>query len=164
MGSGRITPVGGLTYLDANGQLTTEGPDVCDIKSRLRELDPGLNAYYDEDQEEWIITWFDPKKNQDTLILTCGDLSEGWDAIQRARNDRPGALTGDQMATKLEKEQDADEEKDMDGFRQIAGDAAERLGHALQKDGFLDHEDIWGVPTKPALSRKANQVRDRLPS
>lgn len=163
MGSGRIVPVGGLTYLDANGHLTNEGPDVCDIKSRLRELDPDLSAYYDEVQQEWIVTWFDRKKNQDTLILTCGDLSEGWDAIQRARNDRPNALTGDEMATKLEREQEADEEKDMHSFRQIAGDAAERLGHALQKDGFFDHEDIYGVGAKPALSRRANQVRDRRP-
>jgi hypothetical protein len=164
MGSGRIVPVGGLTYLDANGQLTNEGPDVCDIKSRLRDLDPDLSAYYDTVQEEWIVTWFDRKKNRDTLILTCGDLADGWDAIQRARNDRPNALTGDQMAAKLEKEQDADQDKDMDAFRQIAGDAAERLGHALQKDGFLDHEDIYGVATKPALSKKANSVRDRRPS
>jgi len=164
MGSGRIVPVGGLTYLDANGQLTTEGPDVCDIKSRLRELDPGLSAAYDTVQREWIISWWDPVRNQDTLVLTCGDLAEGWEAIQKARNDRPGALTGDEMATKLEKEQEQDEDKDMDAFRQIAGDAAERLGHALQKDGFLDHEDIYGVATKPALSRKAGQVRDRRPS
>lgn len=164
MGSGRITPVGGLTYLDANGHLTNEGPDVCDIKSRLRELDPGLRAYYDEPQEEWIIVWWDPKKQQDTLILTCGDLSEGWDAIQRSRNDRPGALTGDQMATKLEQEQDEDKEKDMDAFRQIAGDAAERLAHALVKDGFHDHEDIYGVKPRPNLAAKANSVRDRRPS
>jgi hypothetical protein len=163
--SGRITPVGGLTYLDANsGRLTTEGPDVCDIKARLRELDPGLSAAYDEVQEEWIITWWDPKRNQDTLILTCGDLAEGWDAIQRARNDRPGALSGDQMTTKLEKEQDADQEKDLDQFRETAGDAAERLMHALKQDGFYDHEDIYGVATKPTLSHKANQVRDRRPS
>lgn len=161
MSSGRIVPVGGLTYLDANGRLTTEGPDVCDIKSRLRELDPNLSAYYDEVQEEWIITWFDSKRNRDTLVLTCGDLAQGWDAIQRARNDRPGALTGDQMATKLEKEQEADQEKDMNAFRQIAGDAAERLAHALEKDGYFDHEDIYGVRPKPALSAKANSVRNR---
>ena len=53
--SGRIVPVGGLTYYDANmGRLVTEGPDVCDYKSRLREIDPTLNAYYDVEQEEWI--------------------------------------------------------------------------------------------------------------
>lgn len=161
MGSGRVTPVGGLTYIDANGHLTTEGPDVCDIKSRLRELDPDLSAYYDELQGEWIITWFDRKRNQDTLILTCGDLTQGWEAVQKARNDRPGALTGDQMATKLEKEQEADEEKEMQKFRDIAADAGERMVHALKKDGFHDHEDIYGPRAKPALSSKANSIRDR---
>lgn len=161
MGSGRVTPVGGLTYIDANGHLTTEGPDVCDIKSRLRELDPDLSAYYDELQGEWIITWFDRKRNQDTLILTCGDLTQGWEAVQKARNDRPGALTGDQMATKLEKEQEADEEKEMQKFRDIAADAGERMVHALKKDGFHDHEDIYGPSAKPALSSKANSIRDR---
>lgn len=161
--SGRVVPVGGLTYIDANGRLTTEGPDVCDIKSRLRELDPDLSAYYDEEQKEWIITWWDAKKNQDTLILTCGDLSEGWEAIQKARNDRPGALTGDQMASKLEKEQEQDEEREMDKFRETSADAAERFIHALNKDGFYNHEDIYGPRVRPATSAKANSIRDRRP-
>lgn len=166
MSSGRIIPVGGLTYLDANtGRLTTEGPDVCDVKSKLREIDPDLSATFDLVQEEWLISWFDHKKNQDTLILTCGDLSEGYDAILRARNDRPGALTGNQMADKLEKEQEAEEEKNMKAFRDIAGDAAERLQVALRKDGFFDHEDIYGAaPKRKHLSAKANSIRDRRPS
>lgn len=162
MGSGRVVPVGGLTYFDANtGRLTTEGPDVTNVKARLRELDPNLNAHFDIVDEVWCITWFDHKKNQDTLVLTCGDLEQGWDAIQRARNDRPGALTGDQLATKLEKEQEAEEDKNMSQFRQIAGDASERLYHALQKDGFFDHEDIYGTKPKKSLSAKANSIRDR---
>lgn len=162
MGSGRIVPVGGLTYLDANtGRLTTEGPDVCDVKSRLREIDPDLSAYYDEVQEEWVVTWWDAKKNQDTLILTCGDLTQGYEAILRARNDRPGALTGDQMADKLEKEQEQEDERDMDKFRNIAGDAAERMYHALKRDGFWDHMDISGPRTRPAASKRANMIRDR---
>lgn len=163
MSSGRVVPVGGLTYLDANGHLTTEGPDVCDYKSRLRDIDPDLSAYYDEFQEEWIVTWFDHRKNQDTLILTCGDLAQGYESILRARNDRPGAETGNHMATRLEKEQEAEEEKEMSKFRDIAGDAAERLQVALRKDGFFDHEDIYGAAPRKKFSRAANSIRDRRP-
>lgn len=158
--SGRIVPIGGLTYPDANtGRLITEGPDVCDYKSRLREIDPALSAYYDTVQEEWIVTCWNDKKNQDELVLTHTDLAVAYEMTLRARNDRPGALTGDELATKLEREQEAEEQRAMAKFRDIAGDAAERLRHGLQKDGFFDHENIYGPRMKPALSARAASIR-----
>jgi hypothetical protein len=160
MSPGRIVPVGGLTYPDANtGRFITEGPDVCNYKAKIRELDPGLDCHYDQIDEEWVITWWDERKKQDMLVLTCGDLAQGYDAVCRARNDRPGALTGDQLSRKLEKEQEAEEEKNLHAFRQIAGDAAERMIHALKKDGFFDHENIYGPKEKPALSARASSIR-----
>ena len=157
-----ITPAEGLSYYDVNiGRVVTEGPDVCGYKNRLRELDPTLNAYYDPVQEEWIVTFWDDVKKQDTWILSDEDLARAYERVCRARNDRPGALTGDELATKFEKEQEAVEEENMRNFREIAGDAAERLTHALEKDGFFDHEDIYGPKPNPYLSAKANSVRDR---
>lgn len=158
--SGRIVPVGGLTYFDANmGRLVEEGPDVCDYKSRLRAIDPALDAYYDTEQLEWIVTCWNPKTNQQELVLTDPDLALAYEKTLRARNDRPGALTGDELATKFEKEQQAEEEKNLDKFRNIAGAAAERLTHALSKDGFFDHENIYGPKEKPALSARAASIR-----
>jgi hypothetical protein len=158
--SGRIAPVGGLTYFDANmGRLVTEGPDVCDYKSRLREIDPTLNAYYDTEQQEWIVTCWNDKRNQEELVLTHPDLAKAYEMTLAARNDRPGALTAEQLASKLEKEQDAEHEKTAVKFRNIAGDAAERLTHALEKDGFFDHENIYGPKMKPALSARAASIR-----
>jgi len=163
---GRVVPATGLTYYDVNmGRLVTEGPDVCNYKSRLRELDPTITAYYDEQQEEWIITYWDEQKNQDTFLLSSPDLALAYDVVCRARNDRPGALTGDELATKFEKEQAAVEDENMKSFRNIAGDAAERLTHALKKDGFFDHENIYGPKVKPGLSAKAGSIRgDRRPA
>lgn len=163
--SGRIVPVGGLTYYDANmGRLVTEGPDVCDYKSRLREIDPTLNAYYDTVQEEWIVTFWDDKKNQETFLLSHPDLALAYEMTLKARNDRPGALTGDQLSDKLEREQDDVEKASNERFRNIAGDAAERLTHALKKDGFFDHENIYGPKMKPALSARAASIRSERTS
>ena len=162
---GRVIPVGGLTYYDANmGRMVTEGPDVCDYKSRLRELDSSLSAYYDQEQKEWIVTCWNEKLSQDEFILSDPDLAVAYERTCRARNDRPDALTGDELATKFEKEQKAVEEENMDKFREIAGDCAERLTHALGKDGFFDHENIYGPKVKPGLSARASAIRgDRLP-
>lgn len=157
---GRVIPVGGLTYFDANmGRIVTEGPDVCDYKARLRELDPTLSAYYDQMQEEWIVTFWDEKMSQDTFVLSDPDLGIAYERTCRAKNDRPGAMTGDELATKFEKEQEAVEDENMQKFRNIAGDCAERLTHALQKDGFFDHENIYGPKPKPALAARATALR-----
>lgn len=164
--SSRIVPVGGLSYLDANlGRVVTEGPDVCRYKSRLKEIDPALNAYYDTVEKEWIVTWWNPKKNQEELVLSNPDLAVAYKMTLKARNDRPGALTGDELATKLEREQDDVQEASDQRFRNIAGDAAERLTHALKKDGFFDHENIYGPKAKPALSARAASIRrERRPA
>lgn len=163
--SGRIVPVGGLSYVDANlGRVVTEGPDVCGYKNRLREIDPALSAYYDTIQEEWIVTFRNDKTGQEEFVLADPDLALAYESTLRARNDRPGALTGDELATKFEKEQKQEEEKNLDKFRSIAGDAAERLTHALKKDGFFDHENIYGPKEKPVLSARAASIRgERVP-
>jgi len=151
----------GLSYFDANeGVLVTEGPDVCDYKSRLRELDSDLSAYYDRVQEEWVVTWWNDKKHQEEFILARKDLAEAYEAILNARNDAPHSETADQMHERLIKEQEALREADMDVFRNISGDAAERLMHALKKDGIMDHENIYGPKSNPRLARRDVRVRE----
>jgi hypothetical protein len=140
--------------------LTTEGPDVCDYKTRLRELDSDLNAYYDQVQEEWVITWWNEKKNQEEFVLARDDLIVAYNAVVAARNDAPGAETADAMHRRLIKEQEQLREDDMDDFREISGDAAERLLHAFKKDGILDHENIYGPKAKPHLARRDVRIRE----
>lgn len=151
----------GLSYFDANtGVLTTEGPDVCDYKTRLRELDSDLQCYYDQVQEEWVITWFNAAKNQEEYVLARPDLIEAYNAVVAGRNDAPGAETAEQMNNRLIVEQEELRDSQMDGFRQISGDAAERLVHAFKKDGILDHENIYGPKPKPHLARRDVRIRE----
>jgi hypothetical protein len=149
----------GVSYFDHNmGCLVTEGPDVCDYKSRIRELAPGiLDCYYDTVQQEWIVTQKTDK--QEEFLLADTDLARAFERVQAARNDRPGAETGEQMSARLEKEQAALREQEMQGFREIAGDVGERLIHAFKKDGILDHENIYGPKPKPHLARRDVRVR-----
>jgi hypothetical protein len=157
----RIVPPRGLSYFDANlGRLVEEGPDVTDAKSRLREVDPDLDAYFDTVQGEWIVTWFDRKKNKDNFILSDKSLEVAYNKILKARNDAPGAETGDQLSDRLEREQEQLREKDMDAFREIAGDVGERLIHAFKKDGILDHENIYGPKPKKHLARRDVRIRE----
>ncbi len=157
---GRIQAPRGLTYMDANlGRLVEEGPDVTDAKSKLRELDPDLSAYYDTVQNEWIVVWFDRKKNQDTFVLSDEHLERAYQRTLAARNDAPGAETGDQFHARLEREQEELREKDLDSFREIAGDVGERLIHAFKKDGILDHENIYGPKPRKDLARRDVRIR-----
>lgn len=155
----RVSARPGLTYFDANmGRLVTEGPDVCDYKSRIRADWPELDCYYDVVQEEWIVTQKD-QKGQETFILADQDLARAYKRLQRARNDAPGAMTATQLNEWLEREQDKLREKDMEGFREVARDAAERLMVAFRKDGILDHENIYGPKPKKHLHQRDVRIR-----
>lgn len=152
----------GVSYFDHNlGTLVTEGPDVCDFKSRIRELAPGiLDCYYDTVQKEWIVTQ-KTEKNQEQFLLADEDLGRAYERIQKARNDAPGAETATQMSDRLEREQAALRDEEMQGFRDIAADVGERLIHAFKKDGILDHENIYGPAPRKNLARRDVRVRDR---
>jgi hypothetical protein len=151
----------GLTYMDANlGRLVEEGPDVTDAKAKLRELDPDLSCYYDTVQFEWVVVWWDDRKKQDTFILSDENLERAYQRVLKGRNDAPGAETGDQMAARLEREQDQAKDAEMDTFRNISGDVAERLIHAFKKDGIHDHENIYGPKPRKWAARKDVRVRE----
>jgi hypothetical protein len=149
--------------MDANlGRLVEEGPDVTDAKSRLRELDPDLSCYYDTVQEEWVVVWFNRKKNRDDVYpLRMSHLERAYQRCRRGEMMRPGAETGDQMAARLEREQEQAKDAEMDVFRQMSGDAAERLIHAFKKDGIHDHENIYGPKPRKWAARRDVRVRER---
>jgi hypothetical protein len=153
---------GGLSYVDANlGQVITEGPDVYEFKTRIRELAPGeLECYYDTIQEEWIVTQKNHVTEEETFLLADEDLGRAYERVQRARNDAPHAETADQMSDRLEKEQEQAKDAEMHGFREIAGDAAERLMVALKRDGIYDHENIYGPAPRKAAARRDVRVRE----
>jgi len=162
MSSVRAAARPGLTYMDANlGRLVEEGPDVTDAKAKLRELDSDLSCYYDTHQKEWIVVWWNEKKKQQEFILSDRHLERAYQRTLKGKNDAPGAETGDQMAARLEREQDAAKDAELDGFRDISGDAAERLIHAFKKDGILDHENIYGPKPRKWAARRDVRIRDR---
>lgn len=161
MSSVRVVARPGLTYMDMNlGRLVEEGPDVTDAKAKLRELDPDLSCYYDSAQEEWIIVWYNPKKNKEEFILSDRHLERAYQRTLKGKNDAPGAETGDQFAARLEREQDKAKDAEMDVFREMSGDAAERLIHAFAKDGLHDHCDIYGGSAGQSRKRKWASRRD----
>lgn len=152
----------GLSYFDANlGRLVTEGPDVCDFKSRLRELgSPGeLDAYYDVVEKRWIVTAKHVLTGTEYFVLADADLGKAYERVQKARNDAPGAETADQFSARLEREQDEAKDAEMDVFREISGDMAERLIHAFKKDGIHDHENIYGPKPRKWAARRDVRVR-----
>lgn len=158
---GLARPARGLTYYDANmGRFVEEGPDVTEAKVKLRELDSNLSAWYDREQLEWHVTWWNEKLQQDEWILSDRDLESAYQRMLKARNDRPGAETGNQMDDRLAKEQKKQEEKEMEVFREIAAEGAERLAHAFAKDGLHDHENIYGPSPRRDLARKDVRVRE----
>lgn len=161
MSSVRVVARPGLTYMDMNlGRLVEEGPDVTDAKAKLRELDPDLSCYYDTAQMEWIVVWKNVKKNREEFILSDRHLERAYQRTLKGKNDAPGAETGDQFAARLEREQDAAKDAEMDGFREISGDVAERLIHAFKKDGLHDHDDIYGGGGGQTKKRKWAHRRD----
>lgn len=154
-----IPPVGsGLSYLDVNGHLVTEDMDVCDYKARLREIDPTLAAYFDEEQEEWIVTARD-SSNTEYFILADRDLGRAYEGVLLARNDRPGALTGNQLDDKLAADQKRAQFDDNQAFREIGEELGERLLHAFKKDGILDHDNIYGPKPRRHLARRDVRIR-----
>lgn len=162
MSSVRVAARPGLTYMDTNlGRLVEEGPDVTDAKAKLRELDPDLSCYYDTVQNEWIIVWWNAKLNRQQFILSDRHLERAYLRTKKGKNDAPGAETGDQMAARLEREQDRAKDAEMDIFREMSGDAAERLIHAFKKDGLHDHCDIYGAKPKKWAARRDVRVRER---
>jgi hypothetical protein len=156
-----VRPAPGLTYMDANlGRLVEEAPDVCDFKARIRELAPGvLDVYFDSYDEDWIVT--QREGEQESFLLRDKDLGRAYQRVQRARNDRPGAETAEQLLRRLDREQEQLQKDNLAPMMDVAGDAAERLIHAFRKDGILDHDNIYGPKPRPGLARR--DVRNRGP-
>jgi hypothetical protein len=145
--------------MDANlGRLVTEGPDVCDYKSRIRQRWPECSTYYDTWDKEWVVTATD-KRGTEYFVLADKDLANAWHRLEKADNAAPGSLDAFQLNEFLEKEQERLQDEDMQAFRDIAGDAAERLSHALKKDGIHDHENIYGPKPKRHLAQRDVRIR-----
>ncbi len=157
--SRRIVPQqAGLSYVDVNkGRITTEGPDVLDLKRQIRELWNGtLEAYFDWEQREWIIVENRLDGVQD-LVTTCKPHQFNDRLLDRLR-EAANTTTVEAMnyvdAFNEKREAELDKE-----FYEITGDAGERLMHAFKKDGLYDHCDIYGGSTKKSRRYAGKGVR-----
>lgn len=143
----------GLSYFDANlGRLVTEGPDVVDIKSRIRERWPNLNTYYDTVDRVWCITQT-CEDGTERLFMLRPVLSEQT-LMDIAKADPTNRNFQDPLKAIDDHNAHVDRERDRE-LEEIAGDFGERLIHALKQDGFYDHENIYKVKPKPHMRRRA---------
>ncbi len=144
MSTKRIVPQRpGLSYVDANsGRITTEGPDVLDIKSRIRDLWGGtLEAYFDWHQMEWIVVE-NCLDGQQRFVLACKPREFTERLVDRLR--AAGNTTTVEQMNIVDAHNERLEKLHEDRLMETTGDAAERLMHAFRKDGLYDHCDIYG--------------------
>lgn len=140
----------GLTYLEANsGRLITETAEILDLKAEIRSRWPNLDVYFDQEERLFIVTqtvdglekfvMSRPYCNDKLLmdIAKCDPANPNYvDPIEAV----------DAHNAKIERAQEYE-------LEQISGDFGERLIHALKKDGFYNHEDIFGAKPKSQALR-----------
>lgn len=135
----------GLNYYDVNRHCLVEvSGEVLEYKRQIEERWPGLiEVYFDKDKLKYVVT----QKNDGvwTLLFETDRLNEG--TISRIA--RAEGLGGDELLKEIDTHNKAIERDRDRKFEDQIGDFGERFMHALKKDGFRDHEDIFGVPNRP---------------
>lgn len=143
----------GLSYYDANeGRLVTETAELVDLKGRIRERWPSLNIYFDKHQNEFVVTQLSVVDGVERFVLSrpyCDDriLVDISKTDPDHRNYVDPEKSIDDHNASVERERDRE-------IEEIAGDAGEKLIHALKKDGFYNHESIDLKP-KPHLAQRS---------
>lgn len=149
----------GLSYYDANeGRLVTETAELVDMKARIRSRWPNLTIYFDKHQNEFVVTQLSIVDGVERFVLArpyCDDRIlldiAKTDPDHRQYVDPEKAI--DDHNASVERERDRE-------IEEIAGDAGEKLIHALKKDGFYNHESIDLKP-KPHLAKRSINAGQR---
>lgn len=147
----------GLTYFEANrNRLVEIEGDVLDIKGKIRAVWPDVhfNIFYDDWEKKWVITQVG-EDGTERLVLTADALDQRIiDRLHAGRPDREGNILDD-----LDKENAEIERANERRFENQVGDFGERFAHALRKDGFDHHDDIYGSRNNKKKRRRV--VRNR---
>jgi hypothetical protein len=135
----------GLSYFEANsGRLITETAEVLDAKAEIRKRWPNLDVYFDHETNEYVVV---QKITEQGVEVERAFLNRPYcgqrlmDEITKADPTSSHFVDPEQAVddhnAKVERERDRE-------LEEISGEFGERLQHALKKDGFMDHEDIYG--------------------
>jgi len=148
----------GLTYVEANsGRLVTETAELLDAKAEIRERWPDLDVYFDHFERVFVVVqkvWSPEHQcHIERAFMSrpyCGDklIEDIIKADPTSSHFVDPEKAVDDHNAKIERDREREVED-------IAGDFGERLIHALKKDGYMDHEDISGVPVRPELAQRA---------
>ena len=124
--------------MDANsGRLVTYGPDVLDVKQEIESRWDSLSVFFDTIDEIWVIVEH-CKDGVDRLVFDTPVLSmETVERIQRAQSNTE--LDVDKLLRQIDSHNEKLERDQERKFEDKIGDAAERLMHALRKDGVIHY-------------------------
>jgi hypothetical protein len=151
-----------LTTIE-NGRFVSYGPDVLEMKRRIEERWPELECVFDQVDLEWTI--LEHTKEHGTKLALGQTFKARDDRVYRRleRADGYSPIATDPLEAidaynaGIEREQDRK-------IEDICGDTAERLTFALKKDGFFDHENIYGPkPRRGARFAGAVRSTERVP-
>jgi len=122
------------------------------MKAQIRTRWPGLDIYFDKHQNEFVVTQVSLVDGIERFVLArpyCDEriLLDISKTDPDHRNYVDPEVSIDKHNAQVEREQDRE-------IEEIAGDAGEKLIHALKKDGFYNHESIDRLP-KPHLAKRA---------
>lgn len=145
------------------GRFISYGPDVLEKKKEIETRWPELECVFDAVDLEWSIL----EHTEHGVKLALGATFKALDdrvvrRLERADEQSRSVIDLEKAVDMHNAILDRDNERKLED---IAGEAAERLMHALKKDGIMDHENIYGP--KPRTGRRfAGAVRtsERDPS
>lgn len=132
----------GLSIADANpGRLITFQEDVLGVKREIEQRWAGLlSVFFDTDNEEWVIVEH-CADGTDRCAFTTPALSQATlDKINKA--DQLSRSYVDPEASFQQADREEEREKDW-ALTEKIGEAAERLYHALRKDGLIHKPSVF---------------------
>lgn len=132
----------GLSIVDANpGRLITYQEDVLGVKREIEQRWAGLlSVFFDTDMECWVIVEH-CLDGTDRVAFTTEALSQATvDKIHRSDQASRSYLDPNEAHDAADKEEAR--EKDWNLSEKV-GAAAERLYHALRKDGVIDRPQVF---------------------
>lgn len=135
----------GLSYVDANaGRLVTETAELLDMKAEIRKRWPNLSVYFDDHTQEFVVV---QKIMEDGCEVERAFMNRPYCGTQLlediAKADPTSPYFVDPEKAVDDHNAQVERERDRE-LAEISGEFGERLQHALKKDGFMDHEDIYG--------------------
>lgn len=131
----------GLSIVDANpGRIITYQEDVLGVKREIEQRWAGLvSVFFDTDMEVWVIVEH-CQDGTDRVAFTTGVLSQATiDKIHRCDQDSRSFVDPEGAYQQADREEER--EKDWNLSERV-GEVAERMYHALRRDGLIHRPQV----------------------